>query len=333
MAGAQAAKRKRDDARVHGTQVLRGGGAQRRAALAAFRLAGAQAYHVCINGIAYSAPFGLIGKPVDVYCTASLIGIFHQGERVASHPLRRPEPGVLRPAFTLDEHRPPRHRAAARLTPEAIREKAAAIGGALTVLSDKLFLAADHPEQAARQVAGLLSLGEKYGADALQTAATAARAIPMAKLPPTSLFFSCLTPTMKSLLYSSSEKTSSAVLVKGSAGRVGPHVYKALSRAGYLPISYGNLVDGHGWAAKWGPLGRSDILDRTLLNEVITRYKPRAIMHFAAFTSAGQANSARERRWEPQIKELDEDSTRGVGLASARRQRLQPNDIGDYVRH
>lgn len=42
------------------------------------------------------------------------------------------------------------------------------------VLSDKLFLAADHPEQAARQVAGLLSLGEKYGADALQTAATAA---------------------------------------------------------------------------------------------------------------------------------------------------------------
>ena len=124
--------------------------------------------------MAYSAPFGLIGKPVDVYCTASLIGIFHQGERVASHPLRRPEPGVLRPAVTLDEHRPPQHRAAARLTPEAIREKAAAIGGALTVLSDKLFLAADHPEQAARQVAGLLSLGEKYGTDALQTAATAA---------------------------------------------------------------------------------------------------------------------------------------------------------------
>ena len=40
-------------------------------------------YHVCINGVAYSAPFGLIGKPVDVHCTASLIGIFHQGERPA----------------------------------------------------------------------------------------------------------------------------------------------------------------------------------------------------------------------------------------------------------
>lgn len=131
-------------------------------------------YHIRIDGVAYSAPFGLIGKPVDVYCTASLIGIFHQSERVASHPLHRAVPGELRPAVTLDEHRPPQHQAAARLTPEAVREKVAAIGGALMVLSNKIFLRADHPEQAARQVAGLLALGEKYGADPLQTAATAA---------------------------------------------------------------------------------------------------------------------------------------------------------------
>lgn len=88
--------------------------------------------------------------------------------------MRRAEPGELRPAVTLDEHRPPQHRAAARLTPKVVREKVAAIGGALSVLSDKIFLRADHPEQAARQVAGLLVLGEKYGADALETAATAA---------------------------------------------------------------------------------------------------------------------------------------------------------------
>ena len=131
-------------------------------------------YHVRIDGVAYSAPFGLIGKPVDVHCTASLIGIFHQGERVASHPRSRQAPGLLRPAVTLDEHRPPQHRAAARLTPEAVRERAAAMGEALTALSDKIFLAADHPEQAARQVAGLIALGEKFGADALRTAVIAA---------------------------------------------------------------------------------------------------------------------------------------------------------------
>ena len=131
-------------------------------------------YHVRIDGVAYSVPFGLIGKQVDVHCTASLIGIFCQGERVASHPRSCAEPGVLRPTVTLDEHRPPQHRAVARLTPEAVREKVEAIGGALNVLSDKIFLRAEHPEQAARQVAGLLALGKKFNIDALQTAATAA---------------------------------------------------------------------------------------------------------------------------------------------------------------
>ena len=64
-------------------------------------------YHIRIDGVAYSAPFGLIGKPVDVHFAASLVGIFHQGERVASHARSRPEPGVLRPAVTIDQHRPP----------------------------------------------------------------------------------------------------------------------------------------------------------------------------------------------------------------------------------
>jgi transposase len=101
-------------------------------------------YHICIDGVAYSTPFGLIGKLVDVHDTASLVCIFHQGERVASHARSRPEPGVLRPAVTLDEHRPPQHQAAARLSPEAVREAVAALGGALAPLSDRIFLRADH---------------------------------------------------------------------------------------------------------------------------------------------------------------------------------------------
>jgi hypothetical protein len=44
----------------------------------------------------------------------------------------------------------------------------------VTALSERIFLRADHPEQAARQVAGLIALGEKHGVDALQMAATAA---------------------------------------------------------------------------------------------------------------------------------------------------------------
>ncbi len=90
---------------------------------------------------------------------------------------------------------------------------------------------------------------------------------------------------------SSNEHVRPAVLVTGGAGYIGSHACKALSHAGYLPIAYDNLIHGHDWAVKWGPLERGDIKDRARLDEVITRYNPKAIMHFAAFTAAGESVS------------------------------------------
>ena len=43
------------------------------------------------------------------------------------------------------------------------------------------------------------------------------------------------------------------VLVAGGAGYIGSHACKALSRAGYSPVTYDNLVCGHERAVKWGP--------------------------------------------------------------------------------
>jgi UDP-arabinose 4-epimerase len=80
-----------------------------------------------------------------------------------------------------------------------------------------------------------------------------------------------------------------AVLVTGGAGYIGSHACKALSKAGYLPIAYDNLVYGHEWAVKWGPLERGDILDRARLDAVIAAYKPLAVMHFAAFAYVGES--------------------------------------------
>jgi UDP-arabinose 4-epimerase len=80
-----------------------------------------------------------------------------------------------------------------------------------------------------------------------------------------------------------------AVLVTGGAGYIGSHACKALSRAGYLPVTYDNLVFGHDWAVKWGPLEHGDILDRARLDEVIAHYLPCAIMHFAAFAYVGDS--------------------------------------------
>src|SRR5262245_40293027 len=83
--------------------------------------------------------------------------------------------------------------------------------------------------------------------------------------------------------------TRSTVLVTGGAGYIGSHACKALARAGYLPVSYDNLISGHQWAVKWGPFERGDILDRRRLNEAIAKHQPDAVMHFAAFASVNES--------------------------------------------
>jgi UDP-arabinose 4-epimerase len=81
------------------------------------------------------------------------------------------------------------------------------------------------------------------------------------------------------------------VLVTGGAGYIGSHTCKILALEGYLPIAFDNLSSGHAWAAKWGPLERGDILDRTALDRVIEKYRPSACLHFAAFSNVGESTS------------------------------------------
>lgn len=79
------------------------------------------------------------------------------------------------------------------------------------------------------------------------------------------------------------------ILVTGGAGYIGSHTCKVLSKAGYLPVVYDNLVYGHEWAVKWGPLEKGDIADRARLDEVIARYRPSAVIHFAAYAYVGES--------------------------------------------
>jgi UDP-arabinose 4-epimerase len=79
------------------------------------------------------------------------------------------------------------------------------------------------------------------------------------------------------------------VLVTGGAGYIGSHTCKALARAGFVPVAYDSLVHGHEWAVRWGPLERGDICDGARLDGVIARYKPCAIIHFAAFAYVGES--------------------------------------------
>ena len=79
------------------------------------------------------------------------------------------------------------------------------------------------------------------------------------------------------------------ILVTGGAGYVGAHACKALAAKGYQPIVFDNLVYGHEAAVRWGPFETGDTADRARLDEVIVKHRPRAVMHFAAYTYVGES--------------------------------------------
>jgi UDP-arabinose 4-epimerase len=72
------------------------------------------------------------------------------------------------------------------------------------------------------------------------------------------------------------------VLVTGGAGYIGSHTCKQLAEEGYVPVSVDNLSRGHEWAVRWGPLERVDLMDGPSLKGLMEKYRPVAVMHFAA---------------------------------------------------
>lgn len=79
------------------------------------------------------------------------------------------------------------------------------------------------------------------------------------------------------------------ILVTGGAGYVGSHVCKALADTGVTPVVYDNLSRGHSWAVRFGPFERGDIADRQRLDEVLVRYRPAAVLHFAALADVAES--------------------------------------------
>jgi len=92
------------------------------------------------------------------------------------------------------------------------------------------------------------------------------------------------------------------ILVTGGAGYVGSHACKALAACGYLPVVFDNLANGHRDLVRWGPLEEGDILDGGRLDEVFERYKPGAVMHFAALSEVAQSVREPARYWRNNVE-------------------------------
>jgi UDP-arabinose 4-epimerase len=81
-----------------------------------------------------------------------------------------------------------------------------------------------------------------------------------------------------------------SILVTGGAGYVGSHTCKALRRAGFDPVTYDNLARGNPEAVKWGALEIGELADGVHLHETLARYRPAAVVHFAALAYVGESN-------------------------------------------
>ncbi|MEX0346891.1 MAG: UDP-glucose 4-epimerase GalE [Rhizobiaceae bacterium] len=80
-----------------------------------------------------------------------------------------------------------------------------------------------------------------------------------------------------------------SILVTGGAGFVGSHTCKALAAAGYCPVTFDNLSQGHESAVQWGPLEIGDILDHDRLGDVFAAHDPEAVIHFAGSAYVGES--------------------------------------------
>lgn len=79
------------------------------------------------------------------------------------------------------------------------------------------------------------------------------------------------------------------VLIVGGAGYIGSHANKMLTERGYSTLIYDNLIYGHKEAVKWGRLIIGDLNNREQLRLVFSKYKIKAVFHFAAFAYVGES--------------------------------------------
>jgi transposase len=129
-------------------------------------------YHVEFDKHYYSVSHTLIHAEVYIRATQSVVEIFFNNRRVASH-RRSNVPGRH---TTIAEHMPPAHQQHLEWSPERLVRWAQTIGPHTAQVVQALLDSRTHPQQAYRSCLGLLRLGNHYGQERLEAAC--GRALP-----------------------------------------------------------------------------------------------------------------------------------------------------------
>ena len=88
------------------------------------------------------------------------------------------------------------------------------------------------------------------------------------------------------------------VLVTGGAGYIGSHACKALAAGGYEPVVYDDLSNGYAAAVRWGELEIGDVRDKSRLAEVVKKYRPESVIHFAGLIEVGRSVREPDVFWD-----------------------------------
>ncbi len=123
-------------------------------------------YHIEYDKHYYSVPHALVKREVEVHATARTVALFHQGQRIASHPRSERKGGHS----TCTEHMPPAHQAMHDWSPQRFLNWAGEIGPETQALVTALLQEKRHIEQSYRRVLALLSNAKKYGRERLNNA-------------------------------------------------------------------------------------------------------------------------------------------------------------------
>lgn len=124
-------------------------------------------YHVCVNGMHYSVPYEYIGKKVDVRVTGSVIEIFYNQSRIASHKHLYGRKGQY---STITEHMPKDRQEYLEWNGNRFRKWAERIGTNTYKVIDGILHSKSVEQQSYKACMGLLKLAEKYSPVQLEAA-------------------------------------------------------------------------------------------------------------------------------------------------------------------
>ena len=124
-------------------------------------------YHISVDGMLYSVPYEYIKRKMDIRVTDTIIEIFYNHNRIASHRRLYGRKGQY---STVTEHMPADHQKYLEWNGDRFRKWAERIGTNTCKVVLAILASQRVEQQSYRSCMGLLKLADKYSAERLEAA-------------------------------------------------------------------------------------------------------------------------------------------------------------------